>query len=103
VEDLVGGGCKAAGLPTTITICFRNGGFHLHKVSIQTIPSAMFFVSGVTSMFAVKCLDVVLCSAIGGHRQVGTLMNLEELQAPCSVSMAHLVIQVKQRNRFKSG
>ena len=75
---MVGGGCKAAGLPITIIICLRNGGFHLHNVSIQTIPSVCLFVSGATSMFAVNYSDDVLCSAIGGHPQVGTLRNLEQ-------------------------
>ena len=28
--------CEAAGLSATITICLKNGGFLLHKVSIQT-------------------------------------------------------------------
>ena len=80
----------------------QNGGFLLHKVSIQTIPSLWFFVSGATSVFAVNCSDV-LCSAIGGHPQVGALRSLKQLQAPRSVSMVHLVIQLQQRNRIKSG
>jgi hypothetical protein len=103
VEDLVGGGCKAAGLPTTITICLRNGGFLLHKVSFQTTPSLGFFVSGANSVFAVNCSDIMLCSAIGGHPQVGALRSLKQWQAPRNVSMVHLVIQLQQRNRIKSG
>jgi hypothetical protein len=63
--------CEVARLPTTITICFRNGGFRLHKVSIQTIPNLLSFVLGVTSLFALDCWDVVLLKEISGHPEVG--------------------------------
>ena len=94
---------EAAGLPTTITICCRNGGFHLHKVSFQAISSLWFFVLGATSVFAVNCSDVVLFSAISGHPQVGALRNLEQLRAARNDSMVHHVLQLQQRNRIGSG
>ena len=94
---------EAAGQPTTITICFRNGGFHPHKVSVQTIPSLWSFVSGATSMLVVDFSNVVMFSAISGHPQVGALRNLEQLRAARNDSMVHHVLQLQQRNRIGSG
>ena len=85
-----------AGLLATITICFRNGGFHLHKVSIQTIPNLWSFVLGATFVFAVNCSNVVLVRAISGHPQVGVLRNFEQLRAPRNDSMVHVVIRLQQ-------
>lgn len=61
--------CEATGLPTTITIRFKERVFHLHKVCIQTTPTSQAF-GYLSQRFSCSEVVLFLCSVIG-HSQVG--------------------------------
>jgi hypothetical protein len=55
--------CEATGLPTTITIRFKERVFHLHKVCIQTTPTSQAF-GYLSQRFSSSEVVLFLCSIV---------------------------------------
>lgn len=78
--------CEATGLPTTITIRFKERVFHLHKVCIQTIPTSQAF-GYLSQRFSCSEVVLFLCS-ISGHYQVGISYKEEAIEELGEVAKA---------------